>query len=344
MIKAPKRLFTLTSCFILSLFFLIPQNDVYAFFSDVASEGSGIHLTLGTIDLSVGNDLYQSNPITANKQDDTLKIEQVIQNKGTVTGKVAYKIHLENTDGKELNPSLLKSIKIEVDNQEVVPNDKYQFFTGESDDYLYLEPNEQSEKIYLKFELPDVKRNEIIQVQIYYLMMQTNGTIENPLLCEEEISTHLIEIEAKEDLEIKNSEPALSTSESQETQGKGQEAQNVLLENVSAGNKESESKLTPPLDEDFLYFDISLNVGVKNIGITQEQFDWITSFKSIEDFISYLDESEAATLLYLKYDKLVEVENIQQFVYEIIETEKLEFNLELKDIPERKMLEIKFVK
>lgn len=338
MIKTSKRLFYLISCFVLLLFFLTPQNDVYAFFSDVASENSGIQLTLGTIDLSLSKNFYEDDLIKA-KHDNTLEIKQIIQNKGTSTGKVAYKIHLENTDGTELNSSLLKSIKMEMRDQEVVPNDEYQFYTGESDDYLYLPPNEQSKELLLKIKVPNVKKDKIIRVKIYYLVMQTNGTLEDPLLFEEEISTHMIEIKSKEDSGIKNSKSALFTNELQETQSKEQNKQNI-----SAAIKKPELNIVPPLDEDFLYFDIPLNAEVKNIGITQKQFDWIMSFKSIEDFVSYLDESEAATLLYLKYDKLVEVENIEQFVFEIIKNEKLEFNLELKNIPERNMLEIKFIK
>lgn len=121
-----------------------------------------------------------------------------------------------------------------------------------------------------------------------------------------------------------------------------------LTEGDTASSKESlESEESPepnPLstDEEFEYMDVAVNEESYSIGVTQTQLDWILSYNTIKEFASHLGEKNS--VLYVKYDKVTGVEDIEQFVYDLAEQKQIDFKIKLENYPDENLLEITFTK
>lgn len=97
-----------------------------------------------------------------------------------------------------------------------------------------------------------------------------------------------------------------------------------------------------PIDEEFKYVDIKLNEETYNIGITQNQFNELLQFGTVEEFGSQVTEETPA--LYVKYDKVTGIEDMEQFVFDLAEQKQINFEIFLEDHTEEKLLEITFTK
>lgn len=158
----------LTILLVLLCILLVPNAKVYAYFSDDISEYSGIELTLGSIDLKVKE---KSNRIVnLETGQNKVQLEETIQNEGTLTGKIAYRILFKN-----------------INSNKVSFQSEYKMLTdGSSNNSLMIEPNE-SKVVSVEVDITSIQSQiEHTEVQIEFLLFQTNGTIEKPLFHDNE--------------------------------------------------------------------------------------------------------------------------------------------------------------
>ncbi len=188
-------------CIWIASFLLLSPSTVQAYFSDINSIDTGIKITLGSIDLEVDNsantqELKLGNGVTE------IDIRHKVLNKGTLEGKLAYKINAKKADGTDIDDSLLKSLKITVNNQELNMNSINQYSpvsTQEGDDF-YLTPGEKAKEISMKVKLTsDIQQTQTINLEVEYMLFQTNGTIEKPLFCDSVNLNHKIILDKKDD-------------------------------------------------------------------------------------------------------------------------------------------------
>lgn len=108
----------LISFIMLFSFLLVPVHITHAQFSDSAALDAGIKITLGSIDLEANN-TASIEDITLGNGISEIELKDTVRNLGTLTGKLAYKLNVKTADGTNINSSLLKSLQITMNNQEV---------------------------------------------------------------------------------------------------------------------------------------------------------------------------------------------------------------------------------
>lgn len=182
-------------------FFLGTPSTVHAYFSDSTSVDAGIAITLGSIDLEVDNGTNTQELKLGNGVNE-IDIKHKVSNKGTLEGKLAYKINAKKADGTDIDVSLLKSLKITVNNQELNMNsiNQYSPVSTQDGDAFYLIPEETAKEISIKVKLTsDIQQIQTINIEVEYMLFQTNGTIEKPLFCDSVKLNHKIILDKKDD-------------------------------------------------------------------------------------------------------------------------------------------------
>lgn len=159
----------------------VPQYGTEAYFADTVSESAGIELTLGSVELSVEDGgSNQEQPLTI-ENGSSQTITERIQNTGTLTGKIAYDISFTNAVGKDVSGSLEDIISISMNGNEMVNYQKTLLMTDSSDNPAILEPGETKD-ISIRIEANSLsKQMEEINLNIDFLLFQTNGTLDKPL-------------------------------------------------------------------------------------------------------------------------------------------------------------------
>ncbi|MFL2133077.1 hypothetical protein [Desemzia sp. FAM 24101] len=171
-----KKLKYFIFCIVFVIFILAPIHVTHAEFSDSVTEAAGIKLKLGNIDLAV-KDSSDSQIVTLEKNQNQIQLKETIQNKGSLTGKLAYRVLFKNT--------ITKEVKIQ--------NDYVVLTNSSNGNSLHLNPNESTE-VSLNIDVTSVQ-NQInnTEVQIEFLLFQTNGTLKKPMFYDEiTISYNLI--------------------------------------------------------------------------------------------------------------------------------------------------------
>lgn len=195
-----KKMTYLISFIIFISFLIAPVHITHAYFSDSASGNAEIKISLGSIDLEVNN-AANTEDLTLGNGINEVELKDVVQNIGTLTGKLAYKINLENTKGEALDPSLLSALKITLNNQELNVNslDQYLPVLTQEGGSFYLDPEATSKEISIKVKLAsEVQQTETIIVEVGYMLLQTNGTITEPLFHDVASSTHKVRLDRTE--------------------------------------------------------------------------------------------------------------------------------------------------
>ena len=186
-----------------------------------------------------------------------------------------------------------------------------------------------------KQEIPALKEEHLTEIEDFVSGNQKEIEKELPPDQTKDSSELIEEIE----LNPLPSDEENSSSENQEEVEK--EVPQDQTEESLEQDKELDINLLP-IDEDFKYIPITLNEQTYNIGVTQNQFNWLLNFKTIQEFSDQLTEDTPS--LYVKYDQVTGIEDFEQFVYQLAEEKQLDFEIKLKDIPEQKLLEITFTK
>lgn len=182
-------------------FLLVTPSTVQAYFSDTNSIDTGIDITLGSIDLEVGN-FENTGELKLGNGVNEIDIKHKVQNKGTLEGKLAYKINAKKADGTDIDASLLKSLKIIVNNQAMnIDNiNQYSPVSTQDGDAFYLIPEETPKEVSMKVKLTsDIQQTQTINIEVEYMLFQTNGTIEKPLFCDSVKLNHKIILDKKDD-------------------------------------------------------------------------------------------------------------------------------------------------
>ena len=180
-------------------FLLLSPSTVHAYFSDSTSVDAGIEITLGSIDLEVDNGANTQELKLGNGINE-VDIKHEVQNNGTLDGKLAYKIIAKNADGTNIDASLLKSLKVTVNNQELNMNNinQYSLVSTQDGDSFYLIPEETPKEVSMKVKLTsDIQQAQTINIEVEYMLFQTNGTIEKPLFHDIGKSIHEIVLNKK---------------------------------------------------------------------------------------------------------------------------------------------------
>lgn len=92
-IKLMIKVFIYINALFFMTFYLIPSSKVFASFTDSASLNAGVKLTLGNLDLSPEQN-ETTTGLTYLGGDPVLLSSHVLKNKGTLDGKLAYKIQV----------------------------------------------------------------------------------------------------------------------------------------------------------------------------------------------------------------------------------------------------------
>ncbi|MCI3027751.1 hypothetical protein LMF32_01185 [Desemzia sp. C1] len=182
-------------------FLLGAPSKVHAYFSDSTSIDAGIEITLGSIDLAINNSTNTSELKLGNGINE-VEFKDIIQNNGTLDGKLAYKINIKKEDGTKIDSSLLNSLKLTINNQQLNMNniDHYSMASTQAGEPFYLHPKEAPQEISVKVKLnSDLQQAQPISVEIEYMLFQTNGTIAKPLFCDTVKSHHKIIIDKKDE-------------------------------------------------------------------------------------------------------------------------------------------------
>lgn len=182
-------------------FLLVPVHITHAQFLDSTALNAGIKITLGSINLEVNN-AENNAPLKLGNGIKEVELKDSVQNAGTLTGKLAYKMNLENSKGEELDPSLLSSLKITMNSQELNVNslDQYLPVLTQEGGSFYLDPESMAKEISIKVKLvSEVQQTEIINVEVEYMLFQTNGTIEKPLFYDIDKAFHEIVLNKKDE-------------------------------------------------------------------------------------------------------------------------------------------------
>ncbi|MBM6614324.1 hypothetical protein JTF06_05410 [Desemzia sp. RIT804] len=166
--KLYKKLRYLTFCIVFATFILAPIHITHAEFSDSTTQTAGIKLELGNIDLAV-KDSSNNRIVDLEKNQKQIQLKETVQNKGSLNGKLAYRVLFKNT--------ITKEIKIQKD---------YVLLTDNSDgDSLNLNPG-ASQEVSINVDISPIQNQiEITEVQIEFLLFQTNGTLEKPMFHDE---------------------------------------------------------------------------------------------------------------------------------------------------------------
>lgn len=337
----------LSAVFLLFLFLNIHLPSflpVHAVLAESSSEGAGIQLTLGTIDIVVEkNNECDSvkDVLKVSKEHSAIEMKENIKNVGTLTGKIAYRINLSK-DGKKVDAA---SVNLKLNGQEVSASNEYQLLTESSGEPLCLFPNE-SKALSLEVENSLMtSQDELINLQVDILMMQTNGTITEPLFHEEVSKNYMIKFNSEEGYSssegIQEKTKVLTSEETSKNQLEEIDKQHNLFENTSI-EKDNLNLENYPSDEEIAYFEVVLKDETRELGLTQTQFDWISQFESLDAFAGQITEETPP--LYIKYDKVMGIEDIEQFVYDLAEQKELGFEIKLRKISEEELLEITFTK
>lgn len=235
---------------------------------------------------------------------------------------------------------------------------------------------EETTYISFSFSSNQIKKVEYYRIQVTFLMTQSNGNLDNRMFHDELVMNYRIiyrgnyddsmvmvnEEEKKQ--QVKDNTLNLNLSSELESDSKSQkksekdlsesnqpeELNEVSSEeenfrdsaDVTESSPENTETYELLLDETFNYIPLQFDNQNFEIGITQEQFDWIAQFATIEEFATQITEETPA--LYIKYDKVTGSEDIEQYVYDLAEQKELGFEIELRTIPEEKLLEITFTK
>lgn len=182
-------------------FLLVPVHITHAQFLDSTALNAGIKITLGSINLEVNN-AENNAPLKLGNGIKEVELKDSVQNAGTLTGKLAYKMNLENSKGEELDPSLLSSLEITMNSQELNVNslDQYLPVLTQEGGSFYLDPESMAKEISIKVKLAsEVQQTEIINVEVEYMLFQTNGTIEKPLFYDIDKAIHEIVLNKKDE-------------------------------------------------------------------------------------------------------------------------------------------------
>lgn len=153
-------------------FLLLSPSTVQAYFSDINSIDTGIKITLGSIDLEVDNSANTQELKLGNGINE-LDIKHKVLNKGTLDGKLAYKIIAKNADGTNIDASLLKSLKVTVNNQELNMNNinQYSLVSTQDGDSFYLIPEETPKEVSMKVKLTsDIQQTQTINIEVEYML------------------------------------------------------------------------------------------------------------------------------------------------------------------------------
>lgn len=362
---------------LVALFFLMlaPLHITHAKFSDSVSNFSGIELELGSVGLAFSNPnqtTTEHKTIDTNNKKETIQTPE-IKNIGSLGGKLFYKVELFKTiDGKE--PIRIKNIEeknIELmvqmnEKEEKITSSKvgeFQPIITNSNQQLILNP---SETTFIPFAFSSSNLNTIdsYTVKFTFLLIQSDGTVEKPMFHDIQEMVYQFNVEdfrddrnVFEEIEEARYRYAIELPETLEFQEelKGVSPKyeknipvnqdEVMKEKIQVPSEESNGLADVKkrlLSEVFKHIPIKLNEKTYNIGVTQDQFNWLLNFSTVQEFSDQLTEDTPP--LYVKYDQVTGIEDIEQFVYQLAEEKQLNFEIKLKDIPEHKLLEITFTK
>lgn len=176
MLKPYNKIKSFIFCIIFIVFTLAPIHITHAEFSDSVSKTIGIKLELGSIDLAIKENTY-SRTVTLDKGQSKVQLEETLQNKGSLNGQVAYKITLKD--------SISGNIILQED---------YTMLTDTSNNVVTLKPDESKDvSIDVNIALTqDQTKNT--QVQIDFLLFQSNGSIEKPLFSDHVTTIYRLDI------------------------------------------------------------------------------------------------------------------------------------------------------
>ena len=372
------------------------KDKVYAAFQDEDIVTTDLKLTLGNVDLEFNNpDQISKEYINLKTNNEAVRIQvPEMKNQGNLDGKIFYRIDLYQMEEGE---------KIKVPDEMINhPGNKFELTvqsngiesnkvtSDEVGDFLpVLDKNSQSlilqsdEMIQIELFFSSNNMNHVdgYKIELTYLMMQTNGTLEKPMFHDEITMSYEIKLdrknsfwsEGKEVKTVKSFRYAIELSEAVDSiSGKLTEVEKGLPNHTKDSlelSKELESSVIPkneenstfegqkespyeqtkeqeeimfPTEKQFKYFELTFNEEIYNIGFTQSQFNWLLNFKTVQEFSGQLTEDTPP--LYVKYNQVTGIEDIEQFVYQLAEEKQLDFEIKLKDIPEQKLLEITFTK
>lgn len=327
----------------------LTEYKVYAYFSESTFENVGLQVNLGTVELTVKPNSSETinNPIIIESEENIIELNKNVKNDGTLIGNLAYKITLLDYQDNRLDSSF---IEMEVNNSKVTVGDKYQLLVDEYKRPVIMSPQESRDVIIEIY--PSSLQSPIgkFKLQIEFFLFQENGTIEKPLFHDKEKVVYEFQLKENnfDDITTKKEESNIAdvakfnnkTILNDEPEFVKSVQENGVEESpVKNGDFNGINRI--PEDELFNYSKITL-INNYYVGMIQEQVDWLMSFGSMQEFSDHLTNN--TTAIYMKYDKISGIEDVENIVYQLVEANQLDFEVSLKDIPERKMLEIKFIK
>ena len=176
MLKSYNKIKYFIFCIVFIIFTLAPIHITHAEFSDSVSQTVGIKLELGSIDLTMKENTH-SRTVRLDKGQSKVQLEETLQNNGSLTGQLAYKITFKDTISGN-----------------IIMQQDYTMLTDNLANALTLEPNESKNvSIDVNIALTQDQINNT-QVQIDFLLFQSNGTIENPMFSDNVTTIYYLDI------------------------------------------------------------------------------------------------------------------------------------------------------
>lgn len=347
--------------FLIAIFSLIlaPLYITHARLNDSTAISAGIKLELGEVDLTFSNPdqlTLEHEVFEANNEPVTVQMPE-IKNIGSLDGKIFFKVELfELRNGEEptkiSNPSEKKidlMIQFGGKEQKITSSqlETFQPITIENDQPLILSPSD-STSLSFKFLASSVNNVAAYTINFLFLMTQTNGSPEKPMFHDTQEMfyqfniDHLWNEHSAFEVKESNYQYARELPEEEKSVPTNQdEVEKEFIQNSLEQSEDMESKELL-LDKEYKYVPLNLNEQTYEIGIIQEQFDWITQFATMEEFGAQI--SNKTSPVYIKYDKVTGIGDIEQYVYGLAEEKQLNFKIKLKNILEHNLLEITFTK
>lgn len=167
------------------LFLLIPSGPVFADFSDSASVADGIKLTLGNLSLSPEKDEILTG-LTYSGEDPVELSSHILKNNGTLTGKLAYQIHVTEKgttipvadSGMQLILSFDTALGDKVIEASEVNTSEYTFITdSKNNEWIFEADQEETVPVTIKYKSNNIlDKDRDIEITVTFLLVQTNAS------------------------------------------------------------------------------------------------------------------------------------------------------------------------
>lgn len=192
---------------LLLLFLLVPSDPIFANFSDSVSVTAGIKLTLGNLALSpekdetiTGLSYSGGNPVQLSSH--------VLKNKGTLTGKLAYQIHVTEKgttipvteSGMQLILSFGSTLGDKVIKAPELNTSEYTFITdSQNNEWIFEADQEETIPLTIKYKSTDIlDQDRDIDITVTFLLIQTNASEPEETMFYDKVSfKHELKLKAK---------------------------------------------------------------------------------------------------------------------------------------------------